>query len=54
MQPIRDLLAEMVPNADRIKPEFKALVGQQPGGAITCPYCQAAVEYEMDGRTLVA
>jgi hypothetical protein len=43
-QPIRDLLAEMVPDADRAKPEFKAVVGQQPGGAITCPFCQGAVE----------
>ncbi len=46
-QPIRDLLAEMVPSADQAKPEFKALVGQTPGGAITCPYCQRAVEYDM-------
>jgi hypothetical protein len=53
MQLIRDLLAEMVPNADQAKPEFKALVGQAPGGAITCPYCQGAVEYEQNGRTLV-
>ncbi len=52
-QPIRDLLAEMIPNADQIKPEFKAIVRQAPGGAITCPYCQGAVEYDMDGKTLV-
>lgn len=52
MQPIRDLLAEMVPTADQAKREFKAVVGQAPGGAITCPYCQGAVEYEMDGMTL--
>jgi hypothetical protein len=51
-QPIRDLLAEMVPNADQAKPEFKAVVGQVSGGAITCPYCQGAVEYEVDGTTL--
>ena len=48
-----DLLAEMVPNADQTKPEFKALVGQAPGGAITCPHCQGAVEYGVDGRTLM-
>src|SRR5438132_12843594 len=53
-QTIRDLLAEMVPNVDQAKPEFKAVVGQVPGGAITCPYCQGAVEYEIDGRTLSA
>ena len=49
---IRDLLAEMVPNADQTKPEFLAVVGQKPGGAITCPFCQGAVEYEADGQTL--
>ncbi len=49
---IKDLLAEMVPDHDQTKPEFKAVVSQMPGGAITCPYCQKAVEYEMDGKTL--
>ena len=39
--------------ADQAKPEFRALVGQTPGGAITCPYCQRAVEYGADGRSLV-
>jgi hypothetical protein len=53
-QPIRDLLAEMVPNTDQTTPKFKALLGQTPGGAITCPYCQRAVEYDTDGRSLVA
>jgi hypothetical protein len=51
---IRDLLAEMVPKAEQAKPEFRAVVGQTPGGAITCPYCQLAVEYNTDGQTLVA
>lgn len=49
---IRDLLAEMVPNEDQAKPEFLAVIGQKPGGAITCPYCQGAVEYQADGQTL--
>jgi len=49
---IRDLLAEMVPDEDLARPEFKAVVGQKPGGAIACPYCQGAVEYELDGKTL--
>ncbi len=53
-QEIRDLLAEMVPGADQAKSEFQALIGQAPGGAITCPYCEQAVEYAKDGRTLVA
>src|SRR5260370_37042398 len=49
---IKDLLAEMVPDEEQTKPEFKAVVTQTPGGAITCPYCQEAVEYQADGRTL--
>ena len=53
-QLIKDLLAEMVPDIDQVKPEFKAAVMQGPGGAITCPYCQKAVEYEIDGKTLGA
>ena len=48
MRPIRDLLVEMVPNTDRAKPQFKAIMGQVPGGAIACPYCQGAVEYELN------
>ena len=42
----------MVANEDQAKPEFKAVVGQKSGGAITCPFCQAAVEYAADGQTL--
>lgn len=52
-QEIRDLLAEMVSNADQSTPEFRALVGQTAGGSITCPYCQRAVEYDKDGQSLV-
>jgi hypothetical protein len=43
----------MVPNADQGRPEFKAILGQTPGGAITCPYCQQPVEYDTDGKSLV-
>jgi hypothetical protein len=50
---IRDLLAEMAPNADQVTPEFRALVGQTFGGAITYAYCQRAVEYSADGQSLV-
>jgi hypothetical protein len=42
----------MVPDADQATPEFRALTGQRPGGAITCPYCQGAVEYEADATSL--
>src|SRR5262245_37832254 len=52
MRQIRDLLAEMVPSEDQAKPEFRAVAGQMPGGAITCPYCQGAVEYQADGKSL--
>jgi hypothetical protein len=43
----------MVPNTDQTGPAFRAVLGQVPGGAITCPYCQRAVEYGADGRSLV-
>jgi hypothetical protein len=43
----------MVSKEDQAKPEFRALIGQSPGGAITCPYCQQAVEYDADGKTLI-
>jgi hypothetical protein len=43
----------MVPNADHAAPEFRAVIGQTPGGAITCPYCQRAVEYDKDSQSLV-
>lgn len=43
----------MVPDVDQAKPEFKAVLGQTPGGAITCPYCQQAVEYDVGGKSLV-
>jgi hypothetical protein len=43
----------MVPNEFHSKPEFKALIAQKPGGTITCPFCQGAVEYHSDGQTLI-
>jgi len=49
---IRDLLAEMVSAEDQKTPDFRAVITQQPGGAITCPYCQEAVEYAPDGTSL--
>jgi hypothetical protein len=52
-QEILDLLAEMVANVDQATPEFRAIIGQTPGGAITCPYCQQSVEYDTDGQSLV-
>ena len=51
---IRDLLAEMLPDSDRGKPELLALVRQMPGRSITCPYFQQAVEYGSDGQSLIA
>jgi hypothetical protein len=43
----------MVPNVDQARLEFKALLQQTPGGAITCPNCQQAVEYDAHGKALV-
>jgi hypothetical protein len=43
----------MVTNEEHVKLQFKALVAQRPGGAIACPFCQNAVEYAIDGKTLV-
>jgi hypothetical protein len=51
---IRDLLAEMLPDQDRSTEDFRSLLRQMPGGAVTCPYCQRAVEYGADGETLIA
>jgi hypothetical protein len=50
---ITDLLAEMVPNEEHVTVAFQAVVAQRPGGAITCPFCGEAVEYDVDGQTLV-
>jgi len=49
-QQITDLLAEMVDPARKGTPEQKALIAMRPGGAITCPYCQGAVEYNTAGN----
>ena len=43
-QQLRDLLAEMVANADQRTPEFRALIGQPPGGAITLRYSRTKME----------
>ena len=39
---------------DRASPDCKAINNRMPGGAITCPYCQEAVEYDPNGEDLVA
>jgi hypothetical protein len=46
---ITDLLAEMIDPLKKGSPEQKALIGTGPGGAITCPYCQGAIEYDAAG-----
>jgi hypothetical protein len=53
-QTITDLLSEMVPDADQATPDYRAINARQSGGAITCPYCQGAVEYDPNGEDLVA
>jgi hypothetical protein len=44
---------EMVPDTDQGTAEYKAINGRTPGGAVTCPYCQGAVEYDLNGEDLV-
>src|SRR5205809_6612784 len=53
-QTITDLLGEMVLDSDQATPSYKALMARKPGGAITCPYCQGAVEYDSNGENLSA
>ena len=50
---ITDLLLEMVPDAQQGSAEYRAINDRQPGGAITCAYCQGAVEYAANGEDLV-
>lgn len=51
---ITDLLSEMVPDPLQTTSDYAAIVGRRPGGAITCPFCQSAVEYAANGEDLVA
>jgi hypothetical protein len=53
-QTIADLLSELATDPDQATPDYRALMSRKPGGAITCPYCQGAVEYEPNGNDLVA
>src|SRR6516164_4581062 len=50
---ITDLLLEMVPDVDQRTAEYRAINDRKPGGAITCAYCQGAVEYATNGADLV-
>jgi hypothetical protein len=47
---ITDLLAEMVDPSQKGSPEQKAVIGMRPGGAIACPYCEGAIEYDTGGE----
>jgi hypothetical protein len=44
---------EMVMDRDQGTADYKAIIDRKPGGAITCPYCQEAVEYHANGEDLV-
>jgi len=44
---------EMVPDTDQTTAAYKAICTRRPGGAVTCPYCQEAVEYDANGEDLV-
>jgi hypothetical protein len=50
---ITDLLMEMVPDAEQTSADYRAINLRMPGGAVTCPYCQGAVEYHPNGEDLV-
>jgi hypothetical protein len=50
---ITDLLIEMVPDTDQGTADYKAINDRKPGGAVTCPYCQEAIEYDSNGEDLV-
>jgi hypothetical protein len=50
---ITDLLAELVSDPQQVTSDYAALIGRRPGGAITCAYCQEAVEYASNGDDLV-
>jgi hypothetical protein len=50
---ITDLLIEMVPDGDQASADYAAIHQRRPGGAVTCPYCQNAVEYDANGEDLV-
>jgi hypothetical protein len=52
-QIITDLLIEMVPDADQVSLEYQAINHREPGGAVTCPYCQEPLEYGSNGEDLV-
>ena len=52
-QVITDLLLEMVPDEERGTPEYRAINDRKPGGAITCAFCQEAIEYDPNGEDLV-
>jgi len=51
---ITDLLVEMVPDSDQSSADYRAIHNRMPGGAITCAYCQGAVEYHSNGEDLVS
>jgi hypothetical protein len=52
-QTITDLLMEMVPDADQNTVDYRAIIARNAGGAVTCPYCQGAIEYHSNGEDLV-
>src|ERR1017187_1311015 len=52
-QVITDLLLEMVPDSERTSSDYRAVNDRKPGGAVTCPFCEHAVEYDANGEDLV-
>jgi hypothetical protein len=52
-QTITDLLLELVPDAQQTSGDYRAIMLRRAGGAVTCPYCEQAVEYDPNGQDLV-
>src|SRR5258708_4235000 len=50
---ITDLIMEMVPDANQVTAAYAAINARTPGGALTCAYCQGAIEYHSNGADLV-
>jgi hypothetical protein len=50
---ITDLTMEMVPDADQTSAAYVAINSRAPGGAVTCAYCEGAIEYHANGEDMV-
>jgi hypothetical protein len=44
---------EMIPDTDQLSADYQAVATRNPGGAVTCAYCQCPVEYHPNTTDLV-